>query len=142
FTSVSLINGINVCLTQQIVNPPNIFKFGGIFSCQTNNSDICPIGFSPYPIGLIDTDCNLYACLQLKAQDITLLPTISLPPYFNIIDQLTSPSINISNNTINGKLISILQMAPITIDQSLNLAIKSEFISWILFLPMVKYFIF
>ncbi|CAF1489280.1 unnamed protein product [Adineta ricciae] len=142
FTPVSLINGINICLTQQIVNPPNIFKFGGIFSCQTNNSDICPIGFSPYIIGLIDTDCNLYACLQLKAQDIKLLPTISLPPYFNIIDQLTSPSINISNNIINGKLISILQMAPITIDQSLNLAIKSQFISWILFLPMVKYFIF
>jgi hypothetical protein len=165
YRPIRIVNDIDVCYTEQIFDLDNIPKFGGMFSCQTNylpsSNDACSSGFSPYVMGVIENGCILHACLQLKTRDIKSLPSISLPPYFNILEYInitapipmvddingtneTDPSIPMINDT-NGMdetdpSIPTIRMNPRIIYQDTNSASKT-YLSWsfLFFLILPRY---
>jgi hypothetical protein len=149
YRPISIINDINVCFTEQIFDSHHIPKFGGMFSCQTNelltnDNGPCPTGFSAYVMGVIENDCILHVCLQLKTQDIKSLPSISLPPYFNLLEQIniTAPIINDTNATDeNDPLIPTLRMNPRIIYQDMNSASKTYISSSFLLLIILPWYL-
>jgi hypothetical protein len=142
YRPVRIVNDMDVCFTEQIFDLDIIPKFGGMFSCQTNDlptsdNGVCPSGFSAYVMGVIENDCILHACLQLKTRDVKSLPSISLPPYFNILEFINIsapiPMINDSNATDeNDPSIPTLRMNPKIIYQDTNSASKI-YLSWSFF---------
>ena len=150
-TAVRIINDIFVCFSQQIVKSYNPPKFGGIFSCQANYSvtgtETCPTGFSVYVLGVIEGNCMLYVCLQLKTQNIRTLPSISLPPYFDVTNQMNGSSTmvnmmnnNSANNPKSASSIPTVRMNPILFYRDSNSASKVP-AAW-LFIPIaMAYFI-
>ncbi|CAF3093336.1 unnamed protein product, partial [Rotaria sp. Silwood2] len=103
----------------QIVYSSIIPKFGSMFSCQTkhttlNDDDMCPKGFNAIPMGVIESNCILYVCLQLRTQTLQLR-AISLPPYFNLLKQInmTLPITNDTKATNNDDLaLPTIRMTP------------------------------
>ena len=101
---------------------------------STSDNGACPTGFSAYVMGVIENDCILHVCLQLKTQDIRNLPSISLPPYFNLLEHINiSAPITYNNDSNatdeNDPSIPTLQMNPRIIYQDMNSASKT-YISW------------
>lgn len=145
YQAVHIVNDINVCLTQQIFDLNYLPKFGGFFSCQTNpspNSDACPKGFSAQVMGVIENDCILHICLQMKTQDVRSLPAISLPPYFNIMEYVNmSEPIRMTNgsNTTDEEDLSIptVRMSPKIIHQDVNSASSKVYVSWLILFVMI-----
>lgn len=65
-------------------------KFGGFFSCQTQEAERkCPDGYSQH-IATTLTDCDVYYCVRPEAFTEVILPTIKRPPF-------TNPSVMLSN---------------------------------------------
>ncbi len=108
YRPVRIANDIYVCFTEQIFDLDIIPKFGGMFSCQTKHSsasdtDACPTGFSAYVMGVIENDCILHVCLDLKTRDVRGLPPISLPPYSNLMEHINiSMPITYNKNDSNA----------------------------------------
>ena len=128
YQPVRIVNDIDMCVTQQIIDSLIIPKFGGLFSCQTASpNNTCPSGFSAYVMGVIEGSCILHVCLQLKTQDIRNLPQVSLPPFFNLLEfmNLTEPNnlLNESNITDgNNAPIPTIRMSPRFIQQDMKSA--------------------